>query len=43
MSEAPNYADQGRQINELAAERDQLLKELLKPHPKPYDAYFQSR
>jgi hypothetical protein len=28
MSEAPNYADQGRQIDELTAEREQLLKEL---------------
>lgn len=28
MSESPNYADQGRQIDELTAEREQLLKEL---------------
>jgi hypothetical protein len=28
MSEAPNYADQGRQLDELTAERDQILEEL---------------
>ncbi len=28
MTEAPNYADQGRPIDELTAERDQLLTEL---------------